>query len=77
MHPLRPDDTTEEYTGIDDQTLSKICIAHQNDEDIFSMTVACNGPWFAYSHSAVVEEQTVTLEDLAVQLKKKLDTSAF
>ena len=64
--------TTEEYTGLDDETLVQICDAHLHDEDIYSMTAACNGPWFAYSHSTTVEGETLTLEDLAVLMKKGL-----
>ena len=62
--------TTEEYAGLDDATLGEICMAHQNDDDIYSTTVGCNGPWFIYSHPAIVDGKAVTLEDLAVMLKK-------
>lgn len=64
--------TTEEYAGLDDKTLVEICNAHQNDEDIYSYTVGCNGPWFTYSHPTTVEGETMTLEDLAVSMKKVL-----
>ena len=61
-----------EYTGLDDATTVEICNAHQTDKDIYSYTVACNGPWYAYSHSTTVEGVTLTLEDVAVAMKKEL-----
>lgn len=64
--------TTEEYTGLDDATTVEICNSHQTDKDIYSYTVACNGPWYAYSHSTTVEGVTLTLEDVAVAMKKEL-----
>lgn len=64
--------TTEEYVGLDDATLVKICNAHEDDDDIYSYSVGCNGPWFVYSHPATVNGVAMTLEDLAVSMKKDL-----
>ena len=64
--------TTEEYVGLDDATLVEICNAHKDDDDIYSYSVGCNGPWYVYSHPATINGTAMTLEDLAVSMKKEL-----
>lgn len=64
--------TTEEYVGLDDATLVEICNAHKDDDDIYSYSVGCNGPWYVYSHPATINGTVMNLEDLAVSMKKEL-----
>lgn len=60
----------ENYTGVSADTLAKVCTAYRSESELVS--VNCTGSSIAYLVSNTQEDQVLTLEDMAVYMKKQV-----
>ena len=62
--------TMETYTGVDQDTLAKVCAAYRK-EDLLT-GVECVGPMISYMAPETQDGVTLTIEDMAVYMKKQI-----
>lgn len=60
--------TVENYTGVSADTLAEVCAAYRSEGDLSSVT--CAGSSIAYLAPTSQDGKTMTLEDIAVYMKK-------
>lgn len=62
--------TMETYTGVDQDALAKVCAAYRK-EDLLT-GVECVGPMISYMAPETQDGVTLTIEDMAVYMKKQI-----
>ena len=62
--------TTESYVGVDQDTLAKVCAAYRKEDMLTG--VECVGPVISYMAPETQDGETLTIEDMAVYMKKQI-----